>query len=177
MFTGPDTPRAGYPKLRGKGAEIKYLVSPLLQCWQAFHVDIDYEFETVRVMLERQIALQDILSDNSTECFLPVAAAQALMDHCDAILHCYTLLANKADREKVAQGLLWNINPQFHWLWHWAQRSVYLNPRKSNCFIDEDFVGDIKEVVAASCAGTSMECVHAKLMEKIVWQMHFANAS
>ena len=55
-------------------------------------------------------------------------------------------------------------------------KALYLNPRKTNCFVDEDFVGDVKEIVAASTAGTSMEEVPSKVMEKIVWQMHFASA-
>ena len=100
----------------------------------------------------------------------------ALREHGDHVLHCYTLLANRADRTGGDEGLLWNITPKFHWYWHWAVKALYFNPRKTNCFVDEDFVGDVKEIVAASTAGTSMEEVPSKVIEKIVWQMHFASA-
>ena len=99
----------------------------------------------------------------------------ALREHCDHVLHCYTLLANRADRTGGDEGLLWNITPKFHWYWHWAVKALYFNPRKTNCFVDEDFVGDVKEIVAASTAGTSMEEAPSKVMENIVWQMHCAS--
>ena len=99
----------------------------------------------------------------------------ALLQHCNNVLQCYTLLSNRADMVGGDEGLLWNVTPKFHWWWHWAQRSVFLNPRKGNCFIDEDFVGDIKEVVAACTSGTAMEKIPLKVMEKYIWQMHFAN--
>ena len=74
------------------------------------------------------------------------------------------------------EGLLWDITPKCHWYWHWATTSLDLKPRKTNCFVDEDFVGDVKEIVAASTAGTSMEEVPSTVIEKIVWQMHVASA-
>ena len=54
---------------------------------------------------------------------------------------------------------------------------MYLNPRRSNCMIDEDYVGVVKNCVAASASGTSMEDVPKKVMERIVWGMHFLNMS
>ena len=104
-----------------------------------------------------------------------MAAAMDLREHCDIVLTCYTFLANRADRVGGREGLLWNITPKHHWFWHWAQKAVYLNPRKTICVVDEHSVGDVKEMLVARTPGTPMEGVPSRVMEKIVWQMHFAN--
>ena len=41
--------------------------------------------------------------------------------------------------------------------------------------VDEDFVGQIKEIVASSSQGTAMHNVSLKVAEKLVWCMHFDN--
>ena len=76
-------------------------------------VDIGYEYHTIKDLLESQVQVQDILSDYSQEMFLPVPVANNLMVLVDNFLHLYTLLANRADRDKE---LLWSVTPKFHWL-------------------------------------------------------------
>ena len=174
MFTDSKQPRSQYPKLKGRGAEMKDLVKPLLLCWEHFRSD-KYEFDTIRDMLRSQVELQEVLSAYSRELFLPETEADKVIACVDDILFSYSKLANKADREGGDAGLLWNVTPKFHWFWHWGQRAPLLNPRRSSCCLDEDFVGDVKEVVGASTASTPMQQVPLKVMEKIVWQMHFVN--
>ena len=36
-FVNPSNPRRSYPKLKGRGAQVKSLVAPLLQLWNRFH--------------------------------------------------------------------------------------------------------------------------------------------
>ena len=52
---------AVYPKLKGKGAEIKYAVREIASAWDHFRHDDTYEYETVRQLLSRQCEAQDIL--------------------------------------------------------------------------------------------------------------------
>ena len=113
-----------------------------------------------------------LLSEYSTDLLLTVAAATSVQMHVDQILQCYNQLANRADRVGGDVGLLWNMTPTFHWWWHWAQRAIFLNPRKGNCFIGEDLVGGIKEIVARSTSGTTIELVPGKVMDKFKWQEH-----
>lgn len=174
-FCDPKKPKAEYPKLKGRGAEVKDLMPCLLAVWDAFSDSITYEYDIVRSMLVHQVELQRLLSEYSTDLFLTVPASTSVQMHVDQILHCYTHLANRADRVAGDEGLLWNVTPKFHWWWHWARRAIFLNPRKGNCFIDEDFVGGIKEIVARSTSGTTMELVPGKVMEKYQWHQHFCN--
>ena len=113
MFCDPAKPHADFPHLKGKGAEVKDLVRPLLTTWEQCRVDISYEYQTIKDLLTAQVQVQDILSDYSHEMFLPVPVANNLMTLVDNLLHLYTLLANRADREKE---LLWSVTPKFHWL-------------------------------------------------------------
>ena len=144
----------------------------MLETWELCRVDIAYEYQTIKDLLTTQVQVQDILSDYSQEMFLPVPVAKNLMTLVDNFLHLYTLLANRADRERE---FLWNVTPKFHWHWHWAQKSIFLNPRRGNCSLDEDYVGQMKKCVAACTPGTAMEDVPSKVMERQVWAQHFNN--
>ena len=70
-FCDVDKPRSAYPKLKGKGAEIKDLVEPLLMAFDKFrrvgHVDDD----RVHASLREQVALQAIFAETSGDPFLP----------------------------------------------------------------------------------------------------------
>ena len=98
---------------------------------------------------------------------MPVA--RGLMNSVDKMLELYSRLANFADADDL---LLWNVTPKFHYVWHWSRRAVFLNPRRSNCRIDEDFVGLVKVCVSSCCEGTSMTEVPVKVMEKMEWIFH-----
>ena len=113
MFCDPAKPHADFPQLKGKGAEVKDLVRPLLTTREQCRVDISYEYQTIKDLLTTQVQVQDILSDYSQEMFLPVPVANNLVVLVDNFLHLYTLLANRADRDKE---LLWSVTPKFHWL-------------------------------------------------------------
>ena len=165
---------AVYPKLKGKGAEIKYAVRAIASAWDHFRHDDTYEYETVRQLLSRQCEAQDILSANSGSLFLPIAAAERFKKVVDDVLRLYTVLANKADGEGL---LLWSVVPKHHWLWHLASKSAFLNPRAGCCMVDEDYVGQIKHIVASSVSGSSMEAVPTKVFEKIRWAEHFVAQS
>eukprot|EP00974_Lingulodinium_polyedra_P009748 934489-Lingulodinium_polyedra.AAC.1 len=84
----------------------------------------------------------------------------------NSFLKDYSLLANMADREKK---LVFAVTPKFHWLWHLGDRSQYLNPRKGNTMLDEDFVGQSKDIVAACASGTEAHRVPAKFVERYSW--------
>ena len=49
------------------------------------------------------------------------------------------------------------------------KRAYYLNPRKGNTMIDEDFVGQCKDIVAACASGTEAHRVPTKVSERYTW--------
>ena len=172
MFTNPDSPDKSYPKLKGRGAEIKELVQPLLFAWEAL-VDCSDDFNhDVKAILETQIDIQTILHIHRDDTFLPVKVANRLRDCVDRFLSLYQGLAHASDQRK---DLLFNMVPKLHWLWHLGQKAIFLNPRKGNTMVDEDYVGFFKKNVQACAQGTPSASVSLACMDKYCWGLHFLN--
>ena len=128
-------------------AAVKDLVAPLLYIWDHFMNRRNGMHQRVRDLLMHQLDIQTILADNAAHPFLPVNAAEDLKQHIELYLYKYSILAQDADD---AEELLWPVVPKHHWLWHLGERCMYLNPRRGCTLVDEDFVGKIKVIVAAS---------------------------
>lgn len=170
-FLDTDHAMTTYPKLKGKGAEARDLVGPVLHAWEQHANPTSYEYARIRSLLQKQLEAQTILSDYSKDVFLPVAAADRFDDLVKSLLQDYTKLANRADRENK---VLWPMTPKWHWLWHLSSRARFMNPRVGCCMVDEDYVGHLKRVVSASVHGTPLHAVPLKVAEKIRWSMHFS---
>eukprot|EP00959_Pyramimonas_sp_CCMP1952_P393914 8253747-Pyramimonas_sp.AAC.1 len=69
---------------------------------------------------------------------------------------------------------LWNNPAKFHWLWHWSRKSMFINPSRTNTFIDEDFVGKMKTVVHSCAPGSSLPHMQCTSAEKYRWGLHYS---
>ena len=172
FFCNPKTPRAEYPKMKGRGVEIKNLVAPLCDAWRQLMRPRHSEDAQVFQVLSSQRDVQIILDTYSKEVFLPPAEALKLRQEVDILLANYTSLASIADSRG---DFLFPMVPKFHWYWHLAERSHYLNPRRGNCCVDEDYVGRHKMIVASCTRSTPMHKVPESAAEKYMWAMHFLN--
>ena len=70
-FCNPDAPHTTYPKLKGKGAEIKDLVFALNHIWSRLAPTGDSMYPLVGKALAHLVAAQEILRDHCNELFLP----------------------------------------------------------------------------------------------------------
>ena len=143
-FVDPEKPHTTYPKLKGRGAEIRDLVHPLLLTFQEFQRPNNENDGLVVQMLEYQVSLQRLLADHDRRAFLPTTEAARVLLYVESILQLYSRLAKMADDNDQC---IFNIVPTHNFLWHFAYKARYLNPRKGNCMIDEDFVGVMKNIV------------------------------
>ena len=160
-----DKPRAHFPKLKGKGAEVKDLALPLSKVWGRMKTNAQMhngEAKTFKAL----IGIQTILHSHAQHALLPTGIAGKLDDLVQSFLQEYTILANSVDK---AQKLLFSMTPKFHYMWHLGKRAIYLNPRKGNTMMDEDFVGRCKDIVAACASGTEAHRVPAKVSERYSW--------
>ena len=171
-FCDPATPHRDFPKLKGRGAESKDLVAPLLHTWSIFMRHGQHHDVLVHTLLTKQLQIQDILHENKRYAFLPNDLAEKVLETIEQLLETYTLLCNEADRNHV---LLWNMAPKFHWLWHLGHKARYLNPRRGNCMIDEDFVGVAKTIVQSCASGTAAHNVPSSFIDKYRWGLHMLN--
>ena len=169
MFCNTSAPDRDYPKLKGKGAEIKDLVEPLHLIWSRHMRPGNHDDELVQSCLLHLCRAQNTLHDYTSEPFLPLPIAREFKTNITKLLQNYSLLANSADR----QGLvLFAMVPKHHYVYHLGDRASYLNPRRGNTMVDEDHVGKIKEVVASCAHGTESHHVPTKFMEKYQWGKH-----
>ena len=169
-FTDHDKPRKHWPKLKGRGAEIRDIQEPLLMTYKELRKAGDVDDDRIIGLLESQVQLQTIFSDNAKDTFLSKETAVEVRRIIDNILQLYTLLANSSDRRHT---LLFNIVPKFHFLWHLGFRAYWLNPRKGCTMVDEDYVGVVKHIVASCVHGCAPRKVPIVVMEKVIWGQYF----
>ena len=158
-----------YPKLSGKGAEVKDLIPALHHVWKQHYNPYLRHHMFVDDMLYNQCEAQDILAHHKNEMLLPEDDAILLAHHVDNVLVKYSLLANWADKEG---HVLFNVAPKHHYLWHMGQQAKYLNPRKANTMLDETFMGVCKDLAKSCAHGSDANTIHLKCVEKYRWALH-----
>ena len=109
------------------------------------------------------------MHNHSGEAFLPEDIAKEFNSLIQKFLKAYAILAHDAD---VQHKSLWSVTPKLHYLWHLGARAMYLNPRKGNTSLDEDFMGKSKDIVQSCAHGTPLHKVPLSFMEKYNWAKH-----
>eukprot|EP00959_Pyramimonas_sp_CCMP1952_P461416 9481536-Pyramimonas_sp.AAC.1 len=149
LFINIKRPMDEYPKLKGRGAQIKSLVAPLLHVWASLGL-ADVFSRPVSSILETLLQRTDLVDASSAAVFMPLGDCVILEAAVDRFLGLYTELGLTAD----AQGLLlFTAAPKLHWMWHWASRCRYLHPRRPACWLDEDFMKHCKILAGFATRG------------------------
>ena len=122
-----------YPKLRGKGAEVKYLCGPLLYCWQKYHSEHLQVHRQILLYLQLNNEIEETLIVYRLETALPPAEA-------DKFEHTVTtmLLLLSSIAEHFLAERLFNITQKAHFLQHLSLLSRFVSPRLTWCFQGED---------------------------------------
>ena len=169
-FCKESDPASHYPQLKGKGAELRDAVAPIEHVWRTLVPNDYHQKEEIGKALAHLLQCQDILHAYRLDYFLPVAEVASFRQHINSFLVLYQGLAARADLD---HELLFSQPTKFHWLWHLGERSMYLNPRRSNTMIDEDFVGRMKDLIAACSAGTELDRMAPNAMQKYRYGFEF----
>jgi len=165
-FCNAEKPNGHYPKLKGKGAEVKGLTLVLCKVWNDNMIPDNEEHKLIAEAIDAQSSLACIIDDYASDLFLPPEKAVEFQRHVINFLSQYSELCHIAD----ARGdLLWNMTTKFHWLFHLGQRAHYLCPRRGACWIDEDYINKCKEVAQACSAGTPLHKIPSRMVEKMRW--------
>ena len=127
-----------FPKLKGKGAEIKDLVAPLAHVWnEKTRGSNEMNHTWISMMLAHQLAAQEILHVCRDATFLPVQSALDFAQAIAGIHHMWQLVANETD----GQGwIIWNTATKLHYLHHLGEKAMFLNPRKGNTMLEETYM-------------------------------------
>ena len=103
--------QGSYPKLAGKGAEVKDLVPALHFVWQQYYTPPLRHHKLVDDMLHNQCEAQYILAEHEHKMVLPNDDAMLLAQAVDNVLVKYSLLANWADKEG---HVLFDVVPKYY---------------------------------------------------------------
>ena len=185
-FCNPVSPHADFPKLKGKGAQIRHLVPLLAVIWKEHMRDgnrqrHDRLVEKVLDSLDCFYNLLDYTNGKGIYPFRsPEHIAKHMLKHADIFLHCYMVLADQSLKCRPAK-FQWNLALKHHYFWHLAQSAMDLNPRMAWCYANEDFVGKIA-IIGMSCrhgqvAASRSQSLVSKYILGIVLRMFHAIAS
>lgn len=161
-FVDPSKAKTSYPCLKGRGCEVKGLVEPLNRVFQRLAPKTAFNDEVLTAM-SHLLKAQSTLDEYRGDVFLPTDKAVQFKNDLELFLRSYTRLGAEADR---MSQLLFSAAPKLHWLWHLGHKAYWLNPRRSACFIDEDFVKHAKKLGARCTAGTQLHRVVLAMMSK-----------
>jgi hypothetical protein len=171
-FTDPKTPKKVYPKLKGKGAEIKSFLCAMKGVWHHCARPSNREDEWAQSLLDAVFDVQSVISSGADKLFLSEAEVKKLRDATDDMLRFYTRLGNVADKKG---DLLFNQVPKCHWSWHLAYFAQFLSPRRGSCWLDEDFVRHLKLITQRCTASTPLHGIPLTVSLKYRWGMHLAS--
>ena len=108
-----------YPKMSGKGAEVKDFFLALHHDWKEHYNPPLRHHMFVDHMLHNQCEVQHMIAHHKDHMLLPDDDAIHLAHHVDNVLVKYSLLANWADKEG---HVLFDVVPKHHDLCTWANR-------------------------------------------------------
>jgi hypothetical protein len=165
-FHDPRKPRSTFPRLKGKGMEVKCCVDPIMGAFKQFKRPGNIEDQSTLECLECLSNIEHTFDEYSHEYVLPLDVAEQVLAWGDKFLELNAKLSTSAGERG---DLLFHVLPKTHLYWHLLYRCRYLHPKVGSCMIDEDFVGRIKHIVVASTAGSQLHTIPAKVVEKIRW--------
>ena len=157
----------GYPRLKGKAAEIKHLAPALLSVWRSGMDVDDDDHQRVRIALETGVRLDTILDEHTGEWRLSPDAAQEFLQ--TALTH-VQMTCSVANLHGMR---LFNITLKTHYLIHAAYRGLHMNPRVGWCFMGEDYMKKMKALSGSCCRGVALDAVGLKQLKKYLVAMHF----
>lgn len=130
----------GYPKLKGKAAEVRDLGPPLLALWRVGMLATDVFHVAILSALEASCRMDAILRHNKACYCLPEGASQEFMEQARVYVQ------NQANVHNHGGDRLFNLTLKHHQILHCAHNAKYINPRLTWCFMGEDFMKLTKKV-------------------------------
>lgn len=139
--------RSGFPKLRGKAAEIRHLGPALLSLWNSHCNPNLLVHRRISLVLKCNVQMESILTEHRYDFSLPPQAAAAFKHAAFSMAQLQTQLAEHFLDSDVP---LFDITPKTHMVMHCALLAGSINPRVVWCFAGEDFM-QRGQTLAKSC--------------------------
>jgi hypothetical protein len=161
MFCNARAPYAHYPELQSKAKEAEHFCLALAEVWETYADHTDPVHISISEVMRSLCFLFNVCRADGYQ--LCESDKRHIMHHADNLLLHYTALANKSAQQAEWR---WNIVPKMHMLWHWSRQCQYIHPRDTGTYMDEDFVGIVKEICRASTGGMAIPRLPGTVMRK-----------
>ena len=147
------TREKGYPKLKGKAADIKGLCYALLSCWRTYMRPDSEQDQQVAAFLTLNLEVHDLLDAYSPKFgFMCVPAP-----HCDALyekgLQMAQLHGCLSDHFASVEMQLWNLTSKTHFCMHTFYLSRYIHPSLTWAFKGENMMKAVQTVWRSCLSG------------------------
>ena len=153
MYCNPRGLTTAFPCMhKTKGKETEHLALALHDIWPQFAEPGNPRDQSVSEVL-RSLSCILTLCRNTGRTQMDGQEHQSLRQSIDSLLFHYTALGNEAAQRGEMR---WNMVPKFHYLWHLGDQSQWLHPACGACYVDESFVGRVRELVRAATHGTAV---------------------
>ena len=163
--------RSGPPKLRGRAAEVRGMILPLMHLWQRYHNPALLLHRQILVMLKKNVEFESILADYKGSTFFPADAAQRFKQAAFAMAHLNSLVASHFHQEEDCRWLC-HTTAKLHMVLHIASLAETISPRLLWCFSGEDFMKTARALAKNSVTGTKPSMACNKMLEHWRIGMH-----
>ena len=164
------------PKLRGKAAQIKCLVTPLLKIWCELSDQTDDVHKRVLAVLKLNLKIEDTLYMCRDMYTLPEDVHKTFVENVFAMLQIQTGLAHhfaSSDDPSLSTVKLFTLTQKAHFLAHISLLSLYINPVRTWCYRGEDFMKVCRALIENCVRGVSPYEVSKKNFEHYRAGLHF----
>lgn len=152
-----------FPQLKCKAAETRHLCMPLRDAFKAFMSADNVQHKQILLMLELCVKIEAILDRWSGEFVLPPDAANELNRSIVGFVQLNTSLGHHFHPKNI---VLFNMTIKFHYMLHIGKTAHKMHPKLSWCYMGEDFMRKIKQVIQSSNRGAAAQTIQPKAMAK-----------
>ena len=164
MFAGP---KDGYPRLKGKAAEVRRIGYVLAHIWQQCMNVGDEIHVLINGGLQTSLRMEEIMDEYAHAYRFPPDIADEFMKSTITYVQIQMKLANLYGER------LFLITMKHHYLIHISHRSKFINPRLGWCFMGEDFMHHLRQLALSCMIGTKRYKVSGKIAKKISIALHY----
>ena len=130
-FTNPQNPKKDYPRLKGRGLEVKHMVKPVLSVFRELKRAGNEEDNLLESALSYIVDINTIIDQSWDQPFLSKPDASKIRDLVDRFVVTWAILHDDA---KLRGDVLYHVLPKHHVLVHLAAKCGYLHPRLGGVF-------------------------------------------
>lgn len=149
-----------YPKLRGKGSELRHFGGALSALWDKYKNEHLEVHRKISLMLRLNTQLETPLSDYKDHFSLPAAVADEFEYSCRSML----LLQNSVAEHFLSEGeQYFDVTSKSHFVEHLAMLARHINPRVIWAFKGEDQMARMQTLCQSCTKGNTQSAVTIKM--------------